>query len=109
VIDGGACKDANGDGRVNDADRVLMQPTAVIADAHAAGLLVHAYTFRNEPRRLASDFAGKPENEVLAFFAAGVDGLFTDFPDTAVAARVLHRLKTEPDFLRCLVDDRCRR
>lgn len=109
VIDAGACKDANGDGKVNDADRVLLPPTAVIANAHAAGLLVHPYTFRNEPRRLASDYAGKPENEYLVFFAAGVDGLFSDFADTAVAARHMHRLKTDPAYAACLIEGKCPR
>jgi hypothetical protein len=30
--------------------------------------------------------------------------VFSDFPDTAVASRVLFRLATDPDFPRCLVD-----
>jgi glycerophosphoryl diester phosphodiesterase len=33
---------------ISDADRPLKEPTTLIDDAHAAGLLVHAYTFRNE-------------------------------------------------------------
>lgn len=107
VVEAGACKDANGDGKVNDADRVLLPPTAVIANAHAAGLLVHPYTFRNEPRRLASDYAGKPENEYLVFFEAGVDGLFSDFADTAVAAREMFRLKKDPAYAACLVYSQC--
>ena len=49
---------------------------------------MHTWTFRNEPRRLAADYAGDPAKEYLAFFALGVDGVFSDFPDTAVAARV---------------------
>ena len=109
VIEASACKDANGDGKVNDADRVLLPPTAVIANAHAQGLLVHPYTFRNEPRRLVSDYAGKPENEYLTFFEAGVDGLFSDFADTAVAAREMYRLKKDPAYLDCLVNGNCRR
>ena len=32
---GGACKDANGDGLVNEADRKLLPPSAVVANAHA--------------------------------------------------------------------------
>jgi glycerophosphoryl diester phosphodiesterase len=42
---------------------------------------------RNEPRRLASDFAGDPKAEYKRFFELGIDGLFSDFPDTAVSAR----------------------
>jgi glycerophosphoryl diester phosphodiesterase len=102
----GACTDANGDGLVNDADRKLLPPTAVVANAHAQGLLVHPYTFRNEQRRLASDFKGVPINDYLAFYDIGVDGLFSDFPDTAVAARSLWLLKNDPDAAACLVEGR---
>lgn len=81
--------DLNADGTMDERDRVLMPPTDIIKNAHAAGLLVHSWTFRNEPRRLASDFAGDPLAEYKAFFDAGLDGLFSDFPDTAVKARNL--------------------
>ena len=101
-----ACADINGDGRVNDADRKLLPPSAVVANAHAQGLLVHPYTFRNEQRRLASTYAGVPTNEYLAFYELGVDGLFSDFPDTAVAARSLWVLKSDPQAARCLVEGR---
>lgn len=56
-------------------------------DAHKAGLLVHPYTFRNEQRRLANDYECDPFNEYLVFYRLGVDGVFSDFTDTAVAAR----------------------
>jgi glycerophosphoryl diester phosphodiesterase len=79
--------DRNGDGKMDERDRVLMQPTSVVRDAHAAGLFVHAYTFRKEARRLASDFNGDPKAESEMFYKLGVDGVFTDFPDTAVSAR----------------------
>jgi glycerophosphoryl diester phosphodiesterase len=81
----------------------------VVANAHAIGLLVHPYTFRNEPRRLASNYAGNPINEYVTFYELGVDGLFTDFADSAVAARVTYLLKKNPAYARCLVDDRCGR
>ncbi|MGA0100246.1 MAG: glycerophosphodiester phosphodiesterase family protein, partial [Steroidobacteraceae bacterium] len=57
-----------------------------IPRAHAAGLAVHAWTFRNESQYLLADYEGDPANEYRAFAALGVDGLFTDYPDTAVAA-----------------------
>ena len=75
----------------------LGEPTALVEDAHEAGLLVHPYTFRNEnqflPQALRngavpSDY-GDAFAEYAAFYAAGVDGLFSDNPDTAVAARAL--------------------
>ena len=34
-----------------------------------------------------------------------MDGVFADFPDTAVAARVLFQLEREPGFSRCLITD----
>ncbi|MBD2047772.1 glycerophosphodiester phosphodiesterase [Coleofasciculus sp. FACHB-64] len=79
--------DLNGDGVISDADKPLLQPTSLISDAHAAGLLVHAYTFRSEDFFLAPDYNGNPELEYEQFFKLGIDGVFTDFPDTAVAVR----------------------
>jgi glycerophosphoryl diester phosphodiesterase len=69
--------------------------TGVVAAAHDEGLAVHAFTFRNENRFLPADLRsdGGPNDpgdalgEVLRFVRAGVDGLFCDHPDTAVAAR----------------------
>lgn len=79
--------DLNGDGVINDADQTLQKPTSLIKDAHSAGLLVHPYTFRNERSYLASDYKGNPELEYEQFFKLGVDGLFSDFSDTAVTVR----------------------
>ena len=55
--------DINRDGKINDADAVSTAPTSLVADAHKAGLFVHPFTFRNESRRLASDYKGDPANE----------------------------------------------
>jgi|LNAP01.1.fsa_nt_gb glycerophosphoryl diester phosphodiesterase len=79
--------DLNADGKIDDRDRVMMAPTDVVKNAHAAGLFVHAYTFRNEAKRLASDFKGDPKAEYKLFYTLGVDGVFSDFSDTARAAR----------------------
>lgn len=106
VINAGACGDANGDGKINDADRELLPPTDLVQRAHAKGLLVHPYTFRSEQRRLASNYAGNPAAEYLMFFELGVDGLFSDFADDAVAARVQYLLKVDPNYQRCLVQGR---
>lgn len=83
----GKPKDLNGDGKITDADRVAIPPSDVVKNAHAAGLFVHAYTFRSEAPGLLSDYRGDPKAEYKRFFELGVDGLFSDFPDTAVAAR----------------------
>ncbi len=86
----GAVKDMNGDGKINYADATTQTPTTLIADAHKAGLMVHAYTFRNEKRRLAFDYKGDPQAEYLQYFRLGIDGLFSDFTDTAVATRAAY-------------------
>ena len=86
----GVMIDVNGDGKVNLQDATTTAPTTLIADAHKAGLFVHEYTFRNEPRRLAFDYAGSPQAEYLQHFRLGVDGLFSDFTDTAITARAVY-------------------
>jgi glycerophosphoryl diester phosphodiesterase len=72
----------------------LGKPTALVRDAHAAGLKVHPWTFRRENYFLPlgdkasinpaghGDLAG----EIDAYLAAGVDGLFSDNPREAVVA-----------------------
>jgi myo-inositol-hexaphosphate 3-phosphohydrolase/phosphodiesterase/alkaline phosphatase D-like protein len=79
--------DLNGDGSINDADKVTLAPTSLIDDAHEQGLLVHAYTFRNEDRFLASDYKNNPEAEFRQFIGLGIDGYFTDFPGTGDLVR----------------------
>ncbi|HYR07563.1 MAG TPA: glycerophosphodiester phosphodiesterase [Longimicrobium sp.] len=82
------------------ADGRLAAPTPLVADAHAAGLLVHPWTFRAENHFLPADFQtgdstapdfprlhGDIDAELAAFFTAGVDGVFADFPDIALKVR----------------------
>ena len=83
----GKADDLNGDGTINDADRVTIAPSSLISDAHAKGLFVHTYTFRNESRFLASDYNNNPEAEYRQFINLGVDGYFTDFPGTGDIVR----------------------
>ena len=89
-----------------EASRKLLPASNLIERAHKIGLLVHTWTFRNEQRRLVSDYAGNPVNEYLQFYRLGIDGLFSDFADTAVAARILFELERDPDAGRCLTGDR---
>lgn len=79
--------DLNGDGTILDNETTLGAPTTFVDDAHAAGLLVHPYTFRREARYLATNYNGDPLAEFSQFFALGVDGVFTDNPDLGVLAR----------------------
>jgi glycerophosphoryl diester phosphodiesterase len=58
-----------------------------LSDAKRAGLKLIVHTFRNEPRYLAKDFSGDPLKEYARWFEIGVDGVFTDYPDTAQSAR----------------------
>jgi glycerophosphoryl diester phosphodiesterase len=70
-------------------------PTTLVADAHAAGLGVHPWTFRAEnfflpaARRSGADPAahGDLAGEIGEFLDLGVDGFFTDFPYIGVKAR----------------------
>lgn len=85
--DAGNLKDINGDGKIDLRDAVTENPTSLIDDAHKLGLFVHAFTFRNESRYLAHSYLGDPYAEYLQFFRLGVDGVFSEFPDTAIAVR----------------------
>ena len=64
-----------------DKDRRLLAPTDLVARAHAAGLLVHVWTLRQEPTFLSPSYKGDFEAEFRQFRDLGVDGIFTDFPD----------------------------
>lgn len=72
---------------VRDVGQPALLPTSVIEQAHAAGLKVHTYTFRSEPATLAPQYRNDPSLEYRQFFELGIDGVFSDFPDTALAAR----------------------
>jgi glycerophosphoryl diester phosphodiesterase len=69
-----------------DAAGKLLSPTRLVTDAHTAALRVHPWTFRREDDFLPLDYRGKPQAEIEAFLATGVDGFFTDNPDVGVAA-----------------------
>lgn len=71
-----------------DRDGKTFPATDIIERAHKAGLVVHAYTFRDEPRYLAKPYGANPLNEYRVFFGLGLDGVFSDFPETA--QRALH-------------------
>jgi glycerophosphoryl diester phosphodiesterase len=64
-------------------DGSLGEPTDLVARAHAAGLLVHAWTVRIDKEFLPAGYHGKAELEFEQLRSLGVDGVFTDFPDVA--------------------------
>ncbi|KWT63557.1 glycerophosphodiester phosphodiesterase [Streptomyces albus subsp. albus] len=75
-------------------DDKLGRPTTVVRDAHAAGLVLHPYTGRNENTFLPADFRRGTDpdayGDALGYFkkclATGIDGLFSDNCDTALLA-----------------------
>ena len=78
--------DAHGKPVTALAEASNMPPTSLIADAHKAGLFVHAYTFRDEPQHLTKTYHGDAKAEYKAYFSLGADGVFTDFSTTARGA-----------------------
>jgi glycerophosphoryl diester phosphodiesterase len=66
---------------------LLRVRSNLIVNAHQVGLQVHPYTFRNEDIFLGNDFKGDPKAEYRFFYKMGVDGVFTDYPDTALSVR----------------------
>jgi glycerophosphoryl diester phosphodiesterase len=83
-----------------NAAKVLQAPTTLVRDAHRDGLLVHPFTFRPENTFLPRNYQlgnrtspwfdrarGNEPAELRLFFRLGVDGLFADNADTAVAVR----------------------
>ncbi|OHC41610.1 MAG: glycerophosphodiester phosphodiesterase, partial [Rhodanobacter sp. RIFOXYA1_FULL_67_6] len=82
-----------------ESGRTLGAPTALVHDAHAAGLEVHPYTFRPENHFLPPDLwqGADPRHvneagsiaEIRRYLAAGIDAFFTD--DPAIGRKALER------------------
>ena len=84
--------------RDDNGDLALEDATDFVEHAHAAGLVVHPYTFRAENEFLPTALRtsenpselGYAAAEIAAFLALGIDGFFTDHSDIGVAARDRH-------------------
>jgi glycerophosphoryl diester phosphodiesterase len=70
-------------------DGKLAAPRTIVADAHAAGLLIRVWTFRPENHFLAGEFKQGADSvrnpagsvtEIQRYLATGIDGFFTDDP-----------------------------
>ncbi|GGX09413.1 glycerophosphodiester phosphodiesterase [Streptomyces lomondensis] len=78
-----------------DAKGNLTQPTTLVSDAHRVGLILHPWTLRNENPFLPANFRKGTDPDAYgdvfgayqAYFATGIDGVFTDQPDTGLLAR----------------------
>lgn len=73
----------------------LGKPTSLVADAHKARLKVIPWTFRNENTFLPKEYRvgtkdsqyGRGRDEIVTYLKTGIDGFFTDQPDTGYQAR----------------------
>lgn len=78
-----------------DSTGGLLEPTTLVRDAHDAGLVLHPYTMRNENTFLPTGFRtgtdpaqyGDAFGAFQVYFETGIDGIFTDNPDTGLLAR----------------------
>lgn len=85
----GKADDLNGDNRIDSRDFLKLPATDLVTRAHNRGLLVHVWCLKDELSSLLQDYNGDSLREYQDFFNLGVDGVFSDFPDTAVTARAL--------------------
>ncbi|MEU0598295.1 glycerophosphodiester phosphodiesterase [Streptomyces sp. NPDC006393] len=78
-----------------DASGNLTEPSSLVRDAHAVGLVLHPYTVRNENPFLPPAFRRGSDPDAYGdvfgvfqrYFATGIDGIFTDNADTGLLAR----------------------
>ncbi|MFE3995081.1 glycerophosphodiester phosphodiesterase [Streptomyces goshikiensis] len=77
-----------------DAEGRLGTPTTLVKDAHARSLVLHPYTARNENSFLPAEYRkgtdpaayGDAFGAFRRYFELGIDGIFTDNPDTGLLA-----------------------
>ncbi len=77
--------DADGDGNAEITTQLTGEVRPYVEWAHDAGMQIHPYTLRNEERYLTLNPDGTvqtPEGEFKQFIELGVDGFFTDFPES---------------------------
>ncbi|MGL4734228.1 MAG: glycerophosphodiester phosphodiesterase [Enterovibrio sp.] len=70
-----------------------IKTTIMVKEAHENGLVVHPYTFRQDPGRVPAYAKNLSDMLDIFYNTAKVDGVFTDFPDVAV--KFLHDQKAQ--------------
>ena len=64
--------------------RGALKISDLVQLAHDNGMQVHPYTFRLDPGHVPAYAQSFEQMLEIFYFEAGVDGVFTDFPDRAV-------------------------
>ncbi|EKU98974.1 glycerophosphoryl diester phosphodiesterase [Leptolyngbya sp. PCC 7375] len=91
--------DGNGDGVAEITTRLTGEVFPLVDFAHNAGLQVHPYTLRDEERFLTLNEDGTPQtsgDEFRQLIELGVDGFFTDFPETGRI--IVEQFETAEEF-----------
>ncbi|MEM9768904.1 MAG: glycerophosphodiester phosphodiesterase family protein, partial [Cyanobacteria bacterium P01_D01_bin.71] len=91
--------DGNGDGVAEITTQLTGEVVPLIDWAHAANLQIHPYTLRDEERFLTLNSDGTPQStgeEFEQLIELGVDGFFTDFPETGRI--VVEQFETAAEF-----------
>ncbi|MFG6101005.1 glycerophosphodiester phosphodiesterase family protein [Leptothoe sp. EHU-05/26/07-4] len=91
--------DGNGDGIEEITTRLTGEVFPLVDFAHDAGLQVHPYTLRDEERFLTLNEDGTPQtsgDEFRQLIELGVDGFFTDFPETGRI--IVEQFETAEEF-----------
>ena len=61
-----------------------LKISTLVEHAHAADLVVHPYTFRNEADKIPKYAQDYNDLVNIFLYKINVDGIFTDFPDMAI-------------------------
>ncbi|MDB9529793.1 glycerophosphodiester phosphodiesterase family protein [Oscillatoria sp. CS-180] len=91
--------DGDGDGNAEITTQLTGEVFPLIDFAHDAGLQIHPYTLRDEERFLTLNEDGTPQStgeEFQQLIDLGVDGFFTDFPETGRI--VVEQFETAEEF-----------
>ncbi|MEB3213404.1 MAG: glycerophosphodiester phosphodiesterase family protein, partial [Leptolyngbyaceae bacterium] len=91
--------DGDGDGNAQITSQLTGEVFPLIDFAHDAGLQIHPYTLRDEENFLTLNADGTPQStgdEFRQLIELGVDGFFTDFPETGRI--VVEQFETAEEF-----------